>query len=167
MIMNESERTILLVEDDANEVFLLERAFQKANLRFPLQVVRDGQEAIDYLKHLGSFADRVRYPVPNLMLLDLKMPRKNGFEVLEWLRSQPALKGLIVVVLTSSDLAADINRAYALGTNSYLVKPGNFADLVQLVKSLDSYWFLLNQSPDLGVASGGAALPLQAHCEVV
>ena len=165
--MNGSDRTILLVEDDPNEVFLLERAFQKANLRFPLQVVRDGQEAIDYFKRLGSFADRGRYPVPDLMLLDLKMPRKNGFEVLEWLRSQPGWKRLIVVVFTSSDLAADINRAYALGTNSYLVKPGNFENLIQLVKTLESYWFLLNQSPNLGVSSGAEALPLQDHCGAV
>src|SRR2546426_7604886 len=81
--------TILLAEDDANEVFLMQRAFQKAGLKNPLHVACDGQEAIDYLSHQGQFSDTVRYPSPALMLLDLKMPRKNGFEVLEWLRQQP------------------------------------------------------------------------------
>ena len=88
------------------------------------------------------------------MLLDLKMPRKNGFEVLEWLRQQPGLKRLVVVVLTSSNLTADVNRAYKLGTNSYLVKPGDFETLINLVKSLDTYWLDLNRKPDLGGVSG-------------
>ncbi len=132
--MNNLDRTILLVEDDANEVFLMERAFQKANFSKQWRVARDGQEAIDYL---------------TMMLLDLKMPRKNGFEVLDWLRQQPGLKRLIVVVLSSSGLTDDVNRAYDLGSNSYLVKPGDFESLVNMVKSLDLYWLLMNQDPDL------------------
>jgi len=148
------DHTILLVEDDPNEVFLMERAFQKARLANPLRVARDGQEAIDYLNHQGHFSDTARYPAPTLMLLDLKMPRRNGFEVLEWLRQQPGLKRLVVVVLTSSNLTADVNRAYELGTNSYLVKPGDFETLINLVKSLDTYWLDLNRKPDLGGVSG-------------
>ena len=147
--MNNLDRTILLVEDDANEVFLMERAFQKANFSKQWRVARDGQEAIDYLNHQGNFTDTMRYPLPTMMLLDLKMPRKNGFEVLDWLRQQPGLKRLIVVVLSSSGLTDDVNRAYDLGSNSYLVKPGDFESLVNMVKSLDLYWLLMNQDPDL------------------
>ena len=86
---------------------------------------------------------------PELILLDLKMPRKNGFETLEWLRRQPGLKRLVVVVLTSSSERADINRAYELGANSYLVKPGDFQTLVGLVSALASYWLTANQIPDI------------------
>ena len=148
-----SDQTILLVEDDANEVFLFERAFRKAQLTNPLSVARDGQEAIDFLNRQGGSSDRTHHAAPRLVLLDLKMPRKSGFEVLEWVRQQPALKQLIVVVLTSSNLEADINRAYDLGTNSYLVKPGDFEALIQLVKTVTAYWFALNRNPESECAS--------------
>ena len=162
--MNTSNSTVLLVEDDVNEVFLMQRAFQKAGLKNPLQVARDGQEAIDYLNHQGQFIDTMRYPSPALMLLDLKMPRKNGFEVLEWLRQQPGLKPLIVIVLSSSSLITDINRAYDLGANSYLVKPGDFDALIQLVKTLDAYWLTLNQNPDLPADPTPTGLASQVQC---
>ena len=157
--MNIPEYNILLVEDDPNEVFLMQRAFQKANLKTPLFVVRDGQEAIDYLDRQGKFADITRFPEPSLMLLDLKMPRKNGFEVLAWVRQQPGLRRLVVVVLTSSNQSADIDRAYDLGTNSYTVKPGDFEMMIDLVKTFDSYWGRLNHSPDLRPDT--ASVPLQ------
>ena len=134
----------------------MQRAFRKANLSHSLDVARDGQEAIEYLTHQGSFADATRYPPPTLMLLDLKMPRKNGFETLEWLRQQPVLKRLVAVVLTSSSERADINRAYELGANSYLVKPGDFHVLVQLVNSLASYWLATNQNSDLQDQAGAS-----------
>jgi len=162
--MKTSNSTVLLVEDDVNEVFLMQRAFQKAGLKNPLHVARDGQEAIDYLSHQGQFSDTTRYPSPSLMLLDLKMPRKNGFEVLEWLRQQPGLKPLIVLVLSSSSLIADINRAYDLGANSYLVKPGDFDTLIQLVKTLDAYWLTLNQNPDMLADPNPTGLASQAQC---
>src|SRR5262245_8665227 len=107
----------------------MQRAFRKANLSCPLHIAKDGQEAIEYLTHQGEFSDATRYPPPTLLLLDLKMPRKNGFETLQWLRQQPELKRIVAVILTSSSEAADINRAYDLGANSYLVKPGNFQAL--------------------------------------
>ena len=143
--MKTSGYTILLVEDDPNDVLLMQRAFRKANLTHPLQVARDGQEAIEYLNHQGNFADVTRYPLPTLMLLDLKMPRKNGFETLEWLRQQPGLKRIVVVVLSSSSEIADIKRAYDLGANSYLVKPGDFQTLVDRVNLLASYWLAVNE----------------------
>ena len=127
----------------------MQRAFRKANLTNPLHVARDGQEAIDYLSHQGKFADATRFPAPTLMLLDLKMPRKSGFETLEWLRQQPVLKRTVAVVLSSSNERDDINRAYDLGANSYLVKPGDFQALVDLVTSLTSYWLAANENSDL------------------
>ncbi len=150
--MNPRECVILLAEDDVNDVLLVQRAFQKSSIANPLQVVRDGEEAVAYLSGNLQYADRDRYPLPVLLLMDLKMPRRSGLEVLVWLRQQPGLKRLPVVVLTSSNQSPDINRAYELGANSYLVKPAGFDSLVELVKNLDMYWLILNEKPDL---SGG------------
>jgi CheY-like chemotaxis protein len=146
--MKTSGCTVLLVEDDPNDVFLMKRAFRKANLTQPLHVARDGLEAIDYLNHQGSFADAAMYPVPTLILLDLKMPRKDGFETLGWLRQQPGLKRIAVIVMSSSRELADINRAYDLGANSYLVKPGDFQTLIDLVNLIASYWLETNEKPE-------------------
>ena len=137
----------MVVEDDPNDVLLLYRAFQKTGLKNPLQVMRDGQEAIDYLSHQGKFTSAGQFPLPALVLLDLNMPRKNGFEVLEWLRQQPALKRLSVVVFTASSEIADIERAYDLGANSYVVKPTNDDTLIAVVQQLHSYWLRLNEKP--------------------
>lgn len=143
--MNISEYTILLVEDDANDVTLIRRAFERAKLANPVQVVNDGEQAVAYLAGEGEYADRARYPLPVLILLDLKMPRKSGHEVLEWLKQQPGLKRVPVVVLTSSTETPDVNRAYDLGANSYLVKPVAFDDLLGMVKTLGVYWLILNE----------------------
>lgn len=149
MNANISLQTILLVEDDANDVMLFQRAYSKCELANPLQVVCDGEAAQDYLAGRGKFADREAYPLPALVLLDFKLPRKSGLEVLAWMRSQTELKRLPVVALTSSREKIDINRAYDLGINSYLVKPLAFDNLMQLIKSLSLYWMRLNQNPDL------------------
>ncbi len=143
------EQGILLADDDANDVFLVQRAFQKANLSNPLHVVPDGEEAVAYLAGTGSYEDRARHPLPGLVLLDLKMPRKSGFEVLEWVRRQPGLRRLVVVVFSSSNQQSDINRAYDLGVNSYLVKPADFDTLLELVKCLSRYWLVLNEKPEV------------------
>lgn len=142
--------TILLAEDDENDVELMRRAFRKAGILNPLQVVNDGEAAVEYL--IGTVTNLSR-AVPRLLLLDLKMPKKNGFEVLAWLRSHPHLKRLPVVVLTSSKEHRDVDLAYELGANSYLVKPPDFRDLVEMMKSLGSYWFGMNQIPELAVYS--------------
>jgi len=128
--------TILHVEDDPNDTLLLEHACRKAGVVFNLQAVSDGDQAIAYLRGLNAFSDRAKHPMPKLILLDLKMPRVSGFDVLTWLRSEDSLRGLPVVVLTSSNHDADVKRAYDLGAKSYLVKPVGFEALVELVKTL-------------------------------
>lgn len=145
--MNLSQRTILLVEDDPNDVFLLQRAFRKAKLEQEVQVVADGDAAVAYLAGQGVFADRERYPLPTLILLDLKLPRRSGLEVLGWLRQQAELKRLPVVMLSSSNEMIDIDRAYDLGVNSYLVKPTTFQVLLEMIQALGLYWMIFNEKP--------------------
>ena len=147
--MSVRDEVILLAEDDPNDVLLIQRAFQRNHVANPVQVVRDGEEALAYLSGQAPFADRERHPLPVLMLMDLKMPRKSGLEVLAWVRQQPGLKRLPIIVLTSSNQSPDINRAYELGANSYLVKPAGFDSLLDLVKNLDMYWLILNEKPEL------------------
>jgi CheY-like chemotaxis protein len=142
--------TILLVEDDPNDILLTQRAFRKANLtNASLQVVTDGDTAVAYLSGAGEYADRDRYPLPVVVLLDLKLPRRSGHEILAWLRQQPELKRLLVVVLTSSNQRSDVDQAYDLGANSYLVKPIGLAALVEVVQALNLYWLLLNEKPEI------------------
>ena len=140
-----STAVILIAEDDENDVFLIKRAFHQAQFENPLESVRTGEEAINYLKGAPPFEDRERYPTPALVLLDLKMPVKNGFEVLAWIRQHSEFNALAVVVLTSSQESADINHAYALGANSYLVKPANFLSLVDMINRLKEYFKFTNQ----------------------
>jgi len=141
-------KRVLVAEDDPGDVFLLERAFARAGVPAQLHFVRDGQEAIDYLGGEKQYANRELHPLPHLLLLDLKMPKLSGFDVLGWLRQQPGLKRLLVTILTSSDQPQDINRAYDLGANSYLLKPHNSESLSDLVKRMEQYWLELNRSAD-------------------
>jgi len=138
---------ILLVEDDPNDVLLIQRAFQKAGLGNVLKVVRDGEQAIDYLGGRGIYAQREKFPLPFLLLLDLKMPGTDGFEVLRWVRNERNMKRLLIVVLTSSNLQADVDRAYELGANSYLVKPLEFSQMVNMIQRFEAYWTELNRFP--------------------
>lgn len=148
-----AEYSVIVVEDDENEVFLLKRAFQQAHIKNPVLLFRDGQEVIDYLSRLGTDGGKqISDAPPALMLLDLKMPRKNGLEVIEWLRAQPVLKRLVVVMMSSSDNASDLNRAYDLGCNSYLIKPMSFDGLVEMVTLLDSYWLRANRKAPSAIA---------------
>ena len=142
--------TILLVEDNGDDVLLIRRAFRQAGAAAALRVVGDGDAAVAYLQGSGAFADRTAHPLPRLVLLDLKLPRRSGLEVLQWLRAEPALRTLLVVVLTSSGERADVDRAYALGANSYLVKPVDYDNLLRMAAALDLYWMRLNEPPDVG-----------------
>jgi CheY-like chemotaxis protein len=135
---------LLLVEDNPDDVLLARRAVKKAALPVSMQVVEDGDEAVAYLEGSGRFGDRVGHPLPALVLLDLKLPKRPGLEVLRWVRSRPELDTTPVVVLTSSGEDEDIQKAYALGANSYLQKPVAFNGLVQLLGVLDLYWFKNN-----------------------
>jgi CheY-like chemotaxis protein len=139
--------TILHVEDDPNDVLLIGRAFRKAEVSAHVQVVNDGEQAVQYLSGANEFSDRQKYPAPAFVLLDMKLPRKSGTEVLEWIRAQPILKRLPVVMLTASRQPIDVNRAYELGANAYLVKPVNFDALVDLLKTLDAFWLRANERP--------------------
>jgi len=125
--------TILLVEDEPSDVFLMKRALKKAQITNPLQVASDGQEAIDYLSGTDKFSDRTRFPIPTIVFLDLKLPYKNGFEVLTWIRSQPHLENTPVTVLTSSSEERDIAQCYRLGARTFLVKPPTPAMLEELM----------------------------------
>ena len=148
-----NDQIILLADDDPNDVLLIQRAFQKAGLRNVLKTVNDGDEAIRYLSGKGIYADRDKHPLPFLLLLDLKMPGTDGFEVLEWLRNEPQLKRLLVVVLTSSNLQADVDRSYELGANSYLVKPVSFDEMVHLIQRFEAYWSEINRTPSSPMAA--------------
>jgi len=140
--------TVLLAEDDPDDVLLTHLAFEKARLANPLQVVRDGEEAIAYLKGEWRFKDRARFPLPILLLLDLNMPKVNGFQVLEWLQTYPMLGRMPVAVMTSSDHDPHVTRAYELGADSYLIKPPDAEALLALVQRLRAYWLIVNEPPE-------------------
>lgn len=143
---------ILLVEDEETDVKLIRRALKKGGVVNKVQVVRDGQQALDYLFGKGQYADRAQYPLPGLVLLDLKLPKVGGLEVLEQIKAIEQLKRIPIVVLTSSADSKDINRAYDLGANSYLVKPVEFAAFCEVAAKIKLYWLLLNERPDVEVS---------------
>ena len=143
------QAVILLAEDREDDILLIRRAFRSAFLDNPLQTVRDGEECIAYLAGIGKFSNRDEYPLPDLLLLDLKMPRIDGFEVLLWLRQQPTLSSLRVIVVTSSEALRDVNRAYQLGASSFMVKPTDFENYVVISKFISNF---LSMSKAPGIA---------------
>lgn len=160
--MSAREVPVLLVEDDVNDVFLIRRALAKAGITTALRVVGDPVDAILYLKGEGQFTDRARFPLPALVLLDLKLEGGSGFDVLRWVRRMSGIRRLPVIVLTSSSADRDINMAYDLGANSYVVKPLTFPNLVELVRMVEMYWLMLNEAPNLapsGDPGSAAELP--------
>ena len=141
------DHCILLVEDSADDAMLIERALRKANVTTPVHRVEDGEAACNYLAGRGDYADRARHPLPTLVLLDIKLPKRSGLEVLRWMRSIPALAQMVVVMLTSSKEHRDIEEAYAEGANSYVVKPISPMEMRDLIKSLGQYWLSHNEPP--------------------
>lgn len=139
----------LLVEDNDNDVVLIRRAFLKGKILNPLHIARSGEEAMAYLKGDGPYQNRAEYPLPGLVLLDLKMPGVDGFEVLRWIRAQPTLRALRVVVLTTSNHIRDVNLAYQAGANSFLVKPVDFERFVEISQALAGYWMWLSEAPEV------------------
>jgi CheY-like chemotaxis protein len=139
-------RRILLVEDDPDDAELIVTGLRRSNLVNDIDVARDGVEALDYLYRRGAFAGRTT-PDPLLVLLDLKMPRLDGREVLQQIKSDPRLRSLPVVVLTSSANERDVASGYALGANAYVVKPVHFGDLVEAVSQIGLFWIVVNRTP--------------------
>ena len=135
---------ILLVEDNQLDVVLTLDAFKEARLKNKVNVTRDGQEALDYLFGRNKYADRSLYPLPNLVLLDLKMPGVDGFEVLRQIKNTNMLKRIPVIILTSSKEEGDRALSYDIGANSYLLKPVSFDGFTDVVRRIDDYWFTLN-----------------------
>jgi DNA-binding response OmpR family regulator len=144
-------KTFLLVEDDAYYALFVVTEFEKIRVQTDLQVVRDGVEARNYVAGLGGYANRDRYPLPDVILLDLSLPRVNGFEFLEWLRSPSAHPHRLipVVVMSSSDSPEEVNRAYKLGANSYLIKPVNWEEFRERIKTVATYWAAHVQAPQI------------------
>ncbi len=134
-----SDTCVLLVEDEANDVFLLQRAFREVAISNPVRVVTDGQMAIDYLSGAGMFANRAEFPVPGLVLLDLKLPHRSGREVLQWVRAQPHFRRIIVIVFTAGQYVGDIGLAYDLGANAFLLKPQDFSQYVGVARLLKDW----------------------------
>jgi CheY-like chemotaxis protein len=132
--------TILLAEDNSDDAELTRLAFEQAGFTNPIAVVRDGKQAVEYLQGQGPYADRIRFPAPILLLLDLKMPRLTGFEVLTWIRQLPEWMSLPIIILSASLDTSDIKEAYELGANFFLTKPGKFDDLVHSLKQLGDFW---------------------------
>ncbi len=145
---------VLHVEDDANDVFFVQRAFEKAQLAVKLQRLEDGQQALEYLAGTGCYRDRGSFPLPELMLLDLKLPLLSGFEVLEWARAREEFRELPICILSSSDQAEDIARAKQLGADRYFVKTPTYADVVEVVEEV-----LGGAKIGRAVVAGGVAGP--------
>jgi len=139
--------SILLVEDNPNDEALTLRAFKKNNIANDITVVRDGQEALDYLFGKGQYKDRDTSQTPQIILLDLKLPKIDGIEVLRQIRENPSTQLLLVVILTSSKVERDLIDSYKLGANSYIQKPVDFNQFTESVRQLGLYWLVINEAP--------------------
>lgn len=148
MLAMSDQALFLLVEDNDDHVVLIRRAFAKSKVLNPLQVVRSGEEALAYLEGTGRFSNRNEFPLPAVVLLDLKLTGLDGFDVLRWVRQQPGLRAMRIVVLTSSSEIRDVNLAYQLGANSFLVKPVDFEDFVRVTQALQGYWLWTDKEPE-------------------
>ena len=146
---DENLSTILLVEDETTDARLLLRGFEKTQVMNPVIHLTDGDEALRYLAGKGKFSDRKKYPIPALILLDLKLPGMTGIQLLQWMHIQGEIKRIPVVVLTSDENPDTINAAYDLGANSYLLKPGSPVEIAKMVQTIQRYWMKLNEPPQL------------------
>ncbi len=149
-----TKRPIFQVEDDQHDVFFLQRAFEDAGISNPLHVAYDGQEAVDYLSAAGS-----RFALPCLIILDLKMPRKSGLEVLQWLRNESGLPPLPVIVFSSSAHAGDIEQAYRLGANAFVVKPQGIRERAAFARAVKDFWLRFNEPSPVASETDAASIP--------
>jgi len=136
----EKIETILLAEDNPDDIFLMRRALRRSNVSAGLQVVQNGEEAIDYLAGNGIYSNRAQYPKPSIVILDIKMPKTNGLEVLEWLSKHEDLRVIPTIVMSASEIADDVTASYRLGANTFFMKPSSFDDLVALLTTFETYW---------------------------
>lgn len=143
------DAVILLAEDLADHVLLVRRALANAGIKNPLLVVGDGEEALEYLYGEGKYSNRHEYPLPDLLLLDLKMPKVDGFEVLRVVRGDRRFAALRIIVLTSSEDIYDVNKAYELGANSFLVKPLEFENFTSMMRTLSAFWLQQSKAPKI------------------
>ncbi len=143
---------LLVVDDDENDRFLLKHGFLRAGINVSIEMVNGGEAAVQYLSGAGAFNDRAKFPLPNLVLLDVKMPILDGFEVLRWIRAQPGLRRIPVVFLSSSALNRDVDLAHELGANGYSMKPGDRVGMENLVRGIEAYWFRCQRYPRVGPA---------------
>lgn len=146
------KQLILHVENDPNDILLVQRAFREVAIPHPVQVADNGERAVEYLSGQGEFADRTRYPLPCLIFLDLSMPRMNGIEVLTWIRQQPLVKRIPVIIFSSSKHNRDVSAAYDMGASSYMVKPVSYRELVEQVRAFKAYWLSKSELPDMARA---------------
>lgn len=150
MSSKQKRPVVLYVEDEANDVFFMQKAFNRVALGCRLQSVSDGQQAIDYLAGHGAFADRTRFPLPATILLDLNLPARPGFEVLQWVRQQPELKSLPVVIFSSSGRPEDRYQARELGANDYVLKPASGLAFSDVVRNLQHHWLSASRCSGAG-----------------
>ncbi|HEY6228138.1 MAG TPA: response regulator [Verrucomicrobiae bacterium] len=158
------DHVYLIAEDEPHAQLLLQRAFQRAGLDFPLYFTSNGKDTLDYLRGAGRYANRAEFPFPSILLLDYNMPRMNGLQVLRAIRAEPPLRKLIVVMLSSSVDESEILEAFEAGVNSYVEKPSEFGELIHVAICLNAYWFGCNHFPH---ATSGIVRPQKRHREVV
>jgi len=145
--MSNHSQAILLVDDDPNDRYLIRRTFTRLGIENPVIEVGGGAEAIAYLSGQGEYSDRTKYPFPGVLLLDIQMPRIDGLEVLQWIRDKLTAPRLLIIMLSRTDEIRHVNRAYALGANSFLTKPGAESELEGLIKTFSDYWLVRNKPP--------------------
>jgi len=148
--------TILIVDDDENDIFFVKRAFTEINVHCTFHTLKNGQEAVDYLQGEGEYANRQKFPIPMMILMDLKMPIMDGFQVLAWLRSREGIKVIPTIVFSSSDLPNDITRAYELGANSFMTKSVTYDGLLLKLQTLSQYWLEHCKHPQVADADGSS-----------
>jgi two-component system response regulator len=158
-LTNDPSKVILLVEDNPDDVALTLRAFKRSHLMNPISVARDGVEALDFLFARGAHGDRAGTPLPKLVILDLKLPKLDGLGVLQALRADERTRFLPAIILTSSKEQQDLVSGYALGANSYVRKPVDFAQFLDAVKTLGIYWLMLNELPSEAMAAAQSTAP--------
>ena len=145
---------ILIVDDDENDIFFVKRAFTEINIHCAFQVLKNGQEVVDYLSGHGPYANREQHPLPMMILMDLKMPIMDGFQVLAWLRGRAGIKVIPTIVFSSSDLPTDITRAYELGANSFMTKSVTYDGLLLKLQTLSQYWLEHCKHPQVAESEG-------------